>query len=361
MNLYQSQIELNQEMTITDIPKLSICIATYKRGQFIGETLDSILCQIEPGVEIVIVDGASPDNTPEVMARYAAAHSEIRYFRETVNSGVDADFDKAVGYAQGKFCWLMSDDDLLRPGAVAVVLATLRDESDLVIVNAEVRSADFSELIERQRLIFDADKTYRSADLEALFSETAAYLSFIGCVVIRRACWMARERFTYYGSLFIHVGVIFQNPPIENVKVIAEPQIIIRYGNAMWTSRSFEIWMFKWPGLIWSFPDISDEAKKTVCGREPWRNPKALFHYRALGAYSSDEFKKFWQSDVGKFEKIVAYLISIFPASLANLIMVMYFSLSAKPARLALQDLLFSRNAGILSRLSARVLGRGVH
>jgi glycosyltransferase involved in cell wall biosynthesis len=342
-------------------PKLSICIATFKRGQFIGETLDSILVQMEPGVEIVVVDGASPDDTPEVMARYAAAHPEIRYFRESVNSGVDADFDKAVGYAQGEFCWLMTDDDLLRPGAVAAVLSALGGEDDLVIVNAEVRSVDLSELFEKQRLAFDADKVYRSADREAFFAETAAYLSFIGCVVIRRTCWMARVRAAYYGSLFIHVGVIFQNPPITNVRVIAEPQILIRYGNAMWTSRSFEVWMFKWPGLVWSFPDFSEEAKRKVCRREPWRSAKALFHNRALGAYSSAEFKKFWQGEVGWLEKMVAYLLSVFPASLANLVMVTYFALPAQPARMALHDLLFSRNAGILSRLTARVLARGVH
>lgn len=348
-------------MTITATPKLSICIATFKRGQFIGETLDSILRQMEPSVEIVVVDGASPDDTPEVMTRYAAAHPEIRYFRESVNSGVDADFDKAVGYAKGEFCWLMTDDDLLRPGAVAAVLAALGGEDDLVIVNAEVRGVDLSELYEKQRLVFDADRVYRAADREAFFAETVAYLSFIGCVVIRRTCWMAKERSAYYGSLFIHVGVIFQNPPIENVKVIAEPQIIIRYGNAMWTSRSFEIWMFKWPKLVWSFPDFSEEAKRKVCRREPWRSAKVLFHNRALGAYSSAEFKKFWQGDVGKLEKMVAYLLSIFPASLANLVMVTYFSLLETPARMALHDLLFSRNAGILSRLSAHVLARGVH
>ncbi len=340
--------------------KLSICIATFKRGKFIGDTLDSILGQMELGVEIVVVDGASPDDTPEVMARYAAAHPEIRYFRESINSGVDADFDKAVGYAKGEFCWLMTDDDLLCPGALAGVLGSLDGENDLVIVNAQVKSVDLSELFEKKRLAFDADKAYRAADREDLFAETAAYLSFIGCVVIRRSCWMARERKAYYGSLFIHVGVIFQNPPIENVKIIAEPLIVIRYGNAMWTSRSFEVWMFKWPGLIWSFPDFSEGAKRKVCRREPWRSAKALFHNRALGAYSSAEFKKFWQADAGKLEKMVAYLLSIFPASLANIVMVAYFALLAQPAQMALHDLLFSRNAGILSRLMARVLARGV-
>jgi abequosyltransferase len=344
-------------MKCNEPTKLSICIATFNRGQFIGETLDSILTQVVKGVEIVVVDGASPDDTSEVMARYAAAHKEIRYFRESFNSGVDVDFDKAVGYATGEFCWLMSDDDLLKAGAIVKVLDALNGDRDLVIVNSEVRNVDLTEVLETRRLAYDTVKTYRAEDREALFEETASYLSFIGCVVIRRLRWLTRDRSSYYGSLFIHVGVIFQSPPISDVQVIAEPLITIRYGNAMWTSRSFEVWMFKWPQLVWSFPDFSDSSKRKVCRREPWRSAKALFHNRALGAYTTAVFRKFWPAKAGMLDLTIAYALSVFPASLANMVMVLYFSTVARPSHMALYDLLFSRNASVLSRLVVRVLG----
>ena len=336
------------------VTKLSICIATYKRGGFIASTLESILKQIQPGVEIIVVDGAPPDNTPEAMAKYTANHSEISYFREEENSGVDADFDKAVGYAKGEFCWLMTDDDLLKPDAIQTVLSSLNEENDLVIVNSEVRNVDLSQVFESQRLKFQTDKLYRSVNKEELFADTAGYLSFIGCVVIRRSFWLARDRVGYYGTLFIHVGVIFQNPSIENVKVISEPQIIIRYGNAMWSARTFEVWMFLWPKLVWSFPGFSNQAKRKVCRKEPWRNHKALFHNRALGSYSLSEFKKISEKNLSKSEKTAAFCLSIFPASLANMIMVLYFSTKTPSSRMALHDLLYSSNAGLLSRLVAR-------
>lgn len=339
--------------------KLSICIATFKRGQFIGTTLDSILSQMEPGVEIVVVDGASPDNTPEVMAEYVRHHPEIRYIREAMNSGVDADFDKAVSYAQGEFCWLMTDDDLLRPGAIATVLSALGDEDDLIVVNSEVRNVDLSTVFESRRLAFDADRSYRAENSDAFFSEVGGYLSFIGCVVIRRGYWLSRPRSEYYGSLFIHVGVIFHHPPLFNVKVIAEPLIIIRYGNAMWTSRSFEIWMFKWPGLVWSFPDFAASSKRKICRREPWQSAKALFHNRALGAYNLVEFRKLPVASMSGKSRLLAWILSIFPARLANAVMVCYFSRLAVPAEMALHDLLFSNNAGGTSRFLARVLRRG--
>jgi len=339
--------------------KLSICIATFNRGPFIAETLDSILSQIDSNIEIVVVDGASPDNTPEVMSRYTLKHQEIRYFREINNSGVDADFDKAVGYARGEFCWLMSDDDLLRPGAVAAVLTRLGGEEDLVIVNAEVRNVDLSDLLEKRMLSFNVDRVYNAENSGAFFAETATYLSFIGCVIIRRKTWMARERSPYYGSLFVHVGVIFQNPPITNVRVIADPLITIRYGNAMWTPRKFEIWMFKWPQLVWSFTDFSENVKRKVCRREPWRSVKMLFLYRALGAYSVDEFRRYLSAKGGRVQRVRAFALSIFPASLANVLLLIYFLSRMRPARMTVHDLLFSRKAGALSRLVARTLGKG--
>ena len=337
--------------------KLSICIATYNRGQFISETLDSIVTQLSPGVEIVIVDGASPDNTQEVITQYLSSYPEIRYFREQKNSGVDHDYDKAVGYAKGEYCWLMTDDDLLYPSAISTVFSALMSGEDLIVVNSEVRNKDLSIVLESQILEPDSGRMYNASNSELFFATTAKYLSFIGSIVIRRASWLSRDRSSYYGTLFIHVGVIFQSPPIASVRVIDEPLIIIRYGNAMWTARGFEIWMLKWPNLIWSFPDFSDMAKRKVCRREPWRSIKVMLKNRALGIYSRDEYYKLWSNRTRRIEGTIAYFLSIFPASLANFIMVFSFFLSTKNKSRGLYDLLRSPHAGVLSRLLVKVLG----
>lgn len=47
--------------------RLSICMPTYNFGKFIGETLESIMKQIPDGVEIVVLDGGSTDNTCDVV------------------------------------------------------------------------------------------------------------------------------------------------------------------------------------------------------------------------------------------------------------------------------------------------------
>jgi len=337
-------------------PKLSICIATYNRGKFIGETLDSILSQMPPSVELVIVDGASPDNTPEVMAQYLLDHPEIRYYREQENSGIDRDYDKAIGYARGEYCWLMTDDDLMHAGAISRVLDSLDTNPDLVVVNAEVQNADFTTVLNASFLKISSDREYGEKDNEKFFSEVASYLSFIGGVIVKRQLWLERDRASYYGTLFIHVGVIFQNPPISRVKVIAEPLIIIRYGNAMWTSRGFEIWMFKWPQLIWSFSDFSDLSKFTVSPREPWKLIKKLILYRAIGGYDIFEYQKFIATRTQGVSRWLYMAIAIFPAASVNLFASIYCVLINRNARSGLYDLTRSQHSTWASRLLGRFL-----
>ena len=344
---------LNENM---DSIRLSICIATYNRGSFIGETLDSILRQIEPGVELVVLDGASPDNTPEVMAQYMSSHPEIRYFREPENSGVDRDYDKAVGYARGEYCWLMTDDDLMHPEAIYRVLKAIEKGNDLVVVNSEVSTSDLSKVLRKGILNFNSDRVYSTVDGEKFFSEVANYLSFIGGVVIKRSLWLERDRSSYFGTLFIHIGVIFQHPPINKVMVLADPLITIRYGNAMWTSRGFEIWMFKWPELIWSFRDFSEQSKAVICPREPWRHLQQLVLYRAIGGYSLKEYNQFIAARTRGWSRAICKIIAMQPAAIVNGFAALYCALIKRSARSTMYDISRSRHATWITKLLSKTL-----
>ena len=332
-------------------------MATFKRGKFIAETLDCILAQLVPGIELVVVDGASPDNTPEVMAAYVDRHPELRYFREAVNSGVDRDYDKAVEYACGEYCWLMTDDDLLTTGAIARLMVELDGSNDLVIVNEEVRNADFSQVLTPSRFKLASDRRYGPDDSEAMFVDMAQGLSFIGCVVIKRERWLARDRATYYGSLFIHAGIIFQSPPISRVSFIAKPLIVIRYGNAMWTARSFEIWMFMWPQMLWAFNSFSALAKAKVSAREPWRDLRQLLVYRASGGFALPQYRRFLVARIGGKFRLQCLLIVLCPAKLLNMLAALFFYRHKAIFHAEIYSLAVSDKTTWVSRLVARKVG----
>jgi glycosyltransferase involved in cell wall biosynthesis len=273
--------------------KLTLAIATRERAGLLAETLDAWLGQLTPEVELLVVDGASRDSTPKVVADRQATSPGLRYVRLERAGGVDRDYDRAVVLAQGEYVWLLSDDDLPQPGAVAAVLAALADRPSLVVVNSRNFDSTLTRPLDDKRLPVEADRVYAPTDQEGLLAQTGNYLSFIGGVVIRREVWLTRERRRYFGSAFIHVGVIFQAPLPAHTRVLANPWLRLRGGNASWARHYFEIWMIKWPTLVWSFTHLAPEARRAVFAREPWRRPGALLICRAKGAYGPADFRRF--------------------------------------------------------------------
>ena len=304
-----------------DSPSLSICIATRNRSQYIGETLDRILEQCNPDIEIVVVDGASTDDTGIVVSQRAAMHAALRYLPQSENSGVDGDFDKAVQLARGEYCWLMSDDDLMVPGAVAKVIRICKAKPDAIIVGAEVRTADMSETLIPSRLAFSDERHYTEKESNRLLVECGQHLTFIGALVVRRALWISRERAAYYGSEFVHVGVLFQAPLSRGAVALGEPLVRIRYGMGNWTSRSFQVWMYKWPALIWSFDWLSVSSRAAITAREPWRSAAVLLLFRAKGWYSRKEFFQFvWPQAKPRWHALVPAMVALVPGRLLNIV-----------------------------------------
>lgn len=309
------------------MPRLSICIATLNRAPELACMLESIVSQATDDVEIVVVDGASRDATPQVVAEVQGRFPHVRYLRLAERGGVDRDYDRTVELASGAYCWLLSDDDVLKPGAVAAVLDATRSEHDLIVVNAEGRNADLSKVLVAPRLEVTADRVWAPEEQERFFAETAGYLSFIGGVVIRRELWLARERERYFGTVFVHVGVIFQSPLPGTILVLAHPWIAQRLGSAEWSARAFEIWMFKWPNLIWSFARFSEAARAAVTRAEPWRRPTALLRYRARAAYGAVLYAQLLQPRLtSPTARALAWGVAHVPLWIANLIGLFFYS-----------------------------------
>jgi abequosyltransferase len=110
-----------------DAPLLTIAVPTYNRAVYLSRLLSSIASQPQHGaeVEILVSDNASSDNTGQVVEDFRKAGQPIRYLRNDQNVGSDRNFLQCYEQANGRYVWIVGDDEVLEPNALQVILPYL--------------------------------------------------------------------------------------------------------------------------------------------------------------------------------------------------------------------------------------------
>lgn len=93
---------------------VSIIMPSYNTGQFIAETIESVLAQSYSDWELIIVDDCSTDGTDEVVGQYLT-DTRIRYIKNEINSGAAVSRNRALREAKGKWIAFLDSDDLWEP------------------------------------------------------------------------------------------------------------------------------------------------------------------------------------------------------------------------------------------------------
>lgn len=194
--------------------RLSICIPTYNRAAFIGETLKSIITQATNDVEIVISDNASDDNTEQIICEFQKHFPRITYFRWDKNMGADRNFLKVIEIANGDYCWFMGSDDRVEHGGLSHILSQLENHAGLtgVSVNQAFYSPDMTAEIKGAPVAggkLAADCIF--SDANTCFSLLGLYFGYISGQIVNRSAWnkvIATERLDPYLNAFVHIYVI---------------------------------------------------------------------------------------------------------------------------------------------------------
>ena len=106
---------------------LTIAIPTYNRCDLLRQTIESVLNQRIDGIEVIVSDNASTDSTKAMMEKFCQ-ESDIRYFCNSENLGMDRNFLNCLQKARGEYIHLLSDDDILLPGAVEKIMSLIEQE-----------------------------------------------------------------------------------------------------------------------------------------------------------------------------------------------------------------------------------------
>lgn len=175
---------------------LSICIPTYNFGKFIGHTLDSILPQVSAGIEIIVLDGGSTDDTAEVVAARQHDCTQLTYYHQDYRGGIDRDIEKIVNLARGKYCWLFSADDIMLPGAIDKVLEAIKSNYDVylcehVLCNLEMQPIrvhpPFNKMSHPR--LFNLGDAPQREEYFCLARTSEAFFSFLSGPIFKKAIW----------------------------------------------------------------------------------------------------------------------------------------------------------------------------
>ncbi|WP_067735602.1 glycosyltransferase family A protein [Novosphingobium naphthalenivorans] len=151
--------------------KLSICIPTYNRAEYLRTALECLAeADFSFAHEIVISDNASTDHTQEVVQDFIAQGLPILYLRAPVNAGPAPNLTNAIQHASGEYMIYQGDDDLLILPRIAEVVAYLDANPDVTACHApwylynQVKGID-----ERKFYEVDADVKFPRQDFMGVF------------------------------------------------------------------------------------------------------------------------------------------------------------------------------------------------
>ena len=119
-------------------PRISVIVPIYNAASTLRAAVQSILTQDIAGLEVLLVDDGSTDATPGLCHDLALRDDRIQVITQK-NAGICAARNRGLSVAEGMYVTFCDDDDLLLPGALALLLQKAEDTgADIVRADYEL-------------------------------------------------------------------------------------------------------------------------------------------------------------------------------------------------------------------------------
>lgn len=122
-------------------PSISVTVPSYNQGEFLEETIRSLLLQAYPHLEIFVMDGGSSDNSKAILEKY---DSWISAWVSEADRGQSYAINKGWQQSSGELVAYLNSDDFYLAGALKSVALAWNDEPDIAVIAGGVKFVDAS-------------------------------------------------------------------------------------------------------------------------------------------------------------------------------------------------------------------------
>lgn len=122
---------------MSKLPKISVVIPCLNKVDFIEKTLDSIVKQDYPNLEVIIQDGGSTDGSLEIIKKFADKYNQISYESKKDKGQADA-INKGLSKATGEILSYINADDVYEKGALVAVGEAFNSNGEAFNSNKDV-------------------------------------------------------------------------------------------------------------------------------------------------------------------------------------------------------------------------------
>jgi UDP-glcNAc-lipooligosaccharide N-acetylglucosamine glycosyltransferase len=162
-------------MNTKDFPLVSVLIPAYNHENYIQETIESVINQTYPNIELIILDDGSKDKTwekitelkPKCENRFVKIHFETKQ-----NEGTCITLNKLLKLSSGEFVYIIASDDLAKPQAIEKEVKFLQNNPDYALA---VGDNEYVDSMGKQ--IFRTQKAFTSNIKNAKYKTVKEFLS----------------------------------------------------------------------------------------------------------------------------------------------------------------------------------------
>lgn len=138
--LYRS--DTTGELNMSRRPPVSVIMPAYNVERYVTRAVESILNQTFKDFELIIINDASEDGTPEILKRYQRLDKRIRVVNNEKRLQIAASLNKAVSLAKADIIARMDADDISLPKRLELQYSFLQKNPDVAVLGANIIIVD---------------------------------------------------------------------------------------------------------------------------------------------------------------------------------------------------------------------------